>query len=324
MFKPEKKIGLKSALTEIMTATRSYTLLWRDGRLEHSVQLGTQFYRESICQRLRELRDQEELPMIIHEHQQGKRWLIDCEFQLPSQGYLGEQDTLKRIHSYYLANALAETILHQWEKDHVRWLLKKKYQLKKEEAEQVFPKALDYLNQGSLERKSYSLNRKTTLVNQIITCLDTQPLFDIEGFLRFRAMDYKEEVQKAVSHVVDEYVIEKEYVEFIELLKHFVDSQSPRMNTLHVGITSEGKFHLYNEEGKKVTNQYLDDLSFGNSGNEYSYEDMLVSALIAVAPRQIVLHIRYNGYKDTLKTIIQVFEGRVSYCIDGCFICEKI
>lgn len=292
--------------------------------MEHSVQLGTQYYHESICQRLRELRDHEELPVVIYEHQQGKRWLIDCKFQLPSQEYGGEQDTMKRIHSYYLANALAETILHQWEKDHVRWLLKKKYKLTRDEAEQVLANVSDYLNQTLTERKSYATNRKTTLVNQIISCLDNQPLFDIEGFLRFRAQAYKEQVQKAVSHVVDEYVLEKEYIEFIELLKHFVDSQVPRMHTLHVGITSTGKFHLYNEEGKKVTNEYLEDLSFGSSENEYSYEDMLVSALIAVAPRQIVLHIRYDGYKDTLNTIVQVFEGRVSYCSDGCFICDKI
>lgn len=214
--------------------------------------------------------------------------------------------------------------MNQWEKDHVRWLLQKKYQLKKEETEQVLIKALEYLNQRPAERKGNSLNRKTGLVNQIITCLDTQPLFDIEGFLRFRAQDYKEEVKKAVSYVVDEYVLEKEYVEFIELLKHFVDSQDPRMDTLHVGITSKGNFQLYNEEGKKVTNQYIDDLSFGNAVNEFSYEDMLVSAIIAVAPRRIVLHIRYDGYKDTLQTIVKVFDGRVSYCSDGCFICKKI
>lgn len=292
--------------------------------MEHSVQLGTQFYRDSICQRLRELRDQEDLPVIIHEHQQGKHWLIDCEFKLPSPEYVGEQDTMKRIHSYYLANALAETILLHWEKDHVHWLLKKKYQMKRGESEQVLEKALDYLNQGPSEWKSYRINRKTTLVNQIITCLDNQPLFDIEGFLRFRAHGYKEEVDKAVSHVVDEHILEKEYVEFIELLKHFVDSQDARMDTLHVGINPKGKFHLYDEEGKKVTNQYMDDLSFGNVGSEFSYEDMLISALIAVAPRQIVLHIRYNGYKDTLQTIVKVFEGRVSYCVEGCNICEKI
>lgn len=186
----------KSALTEIMTATRSYTLLWRDGGLEHSVQLGTQYYRESICQRLRELRDQEELPVIIHEYQQGKRWLIDCEFQISSKEYGKEQNTLKRIHSYYLANALAETILHHWEKDHVRWLLKKKYPMKKEESEQVLDKVLNYLNQSPSEWTNYRINRKTTLINQIVTCLETESFSILKVFYVFGLRTIKKRSRK--------------------------------------------------------------------------------------------------------------------------------
>lgn len=308
-----------------MSVIRSYTLLWGDARVkQHSVQVGTQFYKDSIYQRLKQLQVQENLPVVIHEYRQGKRWLIDCEFQLSAQDEIDDRETLKKIHSYYLANALAETILLYWEKDHVYWLLKKKYKMKREESELVLDKALEYLNQESKERKSYHLNRKTSLVHQILSCLDAQPVFDIEGFLRFRAHDYKVEIDKAVSYIVNEHIIESEYLEFIELLKHFVDSQKPRLHTLHVGITGQGKFNLYNEEGIKVTHQFMDELSFGDGGAELSYEDMLVSALIAVAPRKIVLHIRYEGYKNTLQTIFKVFEDRVSYCEGGCTICGKI
>lgn len=288
------------------------------------MQVGTQYYRDSIYQRLKQLQVIEDLPVVIHEYRQGKFWLIDCEFQITAQEEIEDQETLKKIHSYYLASALAETILLHWEKDHVHWLLKKKYKMKRAETELVLSKALEYLNQESKERKSYQLNRKTSLVNQILSCLDSQPVFDIEGFLRFRAHDYKAELDKAVSYIVNEHTIESEYLEFIELLKHFVDSQKPRLHTLHVGITSQGKFNLYNEEGKKITHQFMDELSFGDGGNELTYEDMLVSALIAVAPRQIVLHIRHEGYKNTLQTIFKVFEDRVSYCEGGCTICSKI
>lgn len=290
----------------------------------HSVQVGTQHYKESIYQRLRELKEQEELPLILHEYQQGKHWLIDCEFQPSPHKNQSEQKTINKIHSYYIANALAETILNNWEKDHVKWLIKKKYKFKKDELEVVLSKAITYLNQGHKSLKSYHVNRKTTLVGLILNCLDSQPLFNIEGFLRFRAHDYKAEVEKAVSYIVDEHIIEKEYTEFIELLKHFVDSQKSRLNTLHVGISKQGKFDLYNEEGVKVTHQYMDEITFGEGSSELSYEDMLVSALIAVAPRKIVLHIRYDGYRDTLQTIIKVFEGRVSYCAGECTICRKI
>jgi len=61
----------------------SYTLLWRDARVEqHSVQVGTQYYRDSFCERLRRLQEQEKLPITMYEYQQGKRWLIDCHFQV--------------------------------------------------------------------------------------------------------------------------------------------------------------------------------------------------------------------------------------------------
>ena len=289
--------------------------------MEHSVQLGTQNYRESICERLRELREQEELPFQIVEYRQGKRWLIQCQFQLPSSEAEDQEDMVQKIHRYYLANALAETILLHWEKDYVRRVLQRKHHLKRDEGQVVVGKALEYLNNGLGQAQGYRVHRKTGLVTQILNCLDFNTVFDIEGFLRFRAQDYKNEVNKAIDFAFDEYVIEKEYMEFIQLLKHFVDSQTPRLDVLHVGITPQGRFHLYDHEGTKVTNQFLEDYQL-DSANDLCYDDLLVSALIAVAPREVVLHIRYEGYKDTLQTIRSVFGERVRDC-QGCSLCER-
>lgn len=289
--------------------------------MEHSVQLGTQYYRESISARLLELRDRERLPFRIIEHQQGKRWIIKCQFQDHSSDATENEGIIQKIHCYYLSNALAETILHHWEKDHVVQILKKKQYLKQYNWQIIRNKALDYLNKGLGQVNGYRVNRKTVLVTQILSCLDQSSVFDIEGFLRFRAQEYKNEVSKAVEYAIDEYVIEKEYLEFIQLLKDFVESQKPRLEWLHVGMTPQGNFHLYDNEGVKVTHQYLEDYQLDNI-HELGYEDLLVSALIAVAPRQITLHIRYEGYKDTLQTIRSVFGDRVSDC-KGCSLCEK-
>jgi len=289
--------------------------------VEHSVQLATQDYRESICERLRELREQEQLPLQIVELRQGKRWLIQCKFHDPSFEASENENMVQKIHRYYLANALAETILLHWEKEHVRRIIKKKHCLMEDNCKMVVNTALDYLDKGLGQVRDYSVNRKTSLITQILSCLDYSSIFDIEGFLRFRAQEYKNEVHKAVEYALDEYVIEREYMDFILLLKHFVDSQKPRLECLHVGMTPLGKFNLYDDEGVNVTHQFLEDYQLDNV-NELGYEDLLVSALIAVAPRQITLHIRYEGYKDTLKTIRSVFGDRVRDC-QGCSLCEK-
>lgn len=289
--------------------------------MEHSVQLATQDYRESIWACLHQLREIEQLPIRIHELQQGKRWLIECWFHDSSLDSKNDEKILQKIHQYYLANALADTILQHWEKDHVRRLIRKKNHLLKNEWQIVMDMALNYLDKGLGHAKDFSANCKTRLITQILSSLEHNSIFDIEGFLHFRTQEYKNEVNKAVEYALNEYVIEKEYMEFILLLKHFVDSQEPRIKDLHVGITPEGKLQLFDNEGVKVTQQYLGEYQLDNV-HELGFEDLLVSALISIAPRQITLHIRHKGFQDTLKTIRSVFGDRVNDC-HGCFLCEK-
>ena len=289
--------------------------------MEHSVQLGTQRYRDVIRRQLDELCRRDELPLLITESQQGNRWLLDCKFVLPASRS-SDQVIVLKIHQYYLANAIAETILTHYEAEYARRRLRLKYKLNRDECDEVLPKVLEHLDQQAPANR-YRANRRTRLVAQILGCLETRPVFDLEGFLTFRAQEYRTELDQAVEMAVEDYVLQREYYEFIRLLKHFVDTQTPRLDVLHVGISPQGKFHLYNDAGKKVTHQFLDDASFHENGSDFSYEDLLISALIAVAPRQIVFHIRYDGYQDTLQTIRSVFEERVSYCT-GCTICDKL
>ncbi|CAA7599954.1 YtxC-like family [Acididesulfobacillus acetoxydans] len=287
--------------------------------MEYSVQLGTQHYKDNIYEHLLELRKREQLPFEISETRFGERWLIRCSFQLPSGEAEEKQTMVRKIQGYYLANALAETILEHWEEKYVLTLLGKKYRLKKAECSHVLPRTLRSLNEGK-SYPGYKTQRKTKLVAQILAVLEKTPTFDVEGFLRFRAQEYKTEVDRTVAQTVDEYILEREYYEFVKLLKYFLDSQSPRVDTLHVGISASGKFHLFNDQGEKVTGLYLDGFSADESGQELSYEDLLISALISAAPRQVVLHIRFPGYRDTLHTIRDVFEDKVQDC-PGCTLC---
>ncbi|MDD4346507.1 MAG: putative sporulation protein YtxC [Desulfitobacteriaceae bacterium] len=293
--------------------------------MENSVQLGTRNYKDSISARLRELRDKDALPIQIQEIQQGEYWLIKCNFQKSMAADPEEEQIFTKIQLYYLANALTETILLNWEKDYVCETLGHKYKLGKGERLVLMPKVLQYLS-GDLgySSKAYREQRRASLLTQILTCLESQNSFDVEGFLQFRAWEYKHKVDEALAYTVDEHILQKEYLEFIKLLKHFLNTQPSRLDTLHVAINSEGKFNLFNDSGEKVTGQFVDNYALTDEGDvELSYEDLLISSLIAVAPRQVVLHICYNGYRDNLQLVRKVFKDRISYC-SGCVICEKL
>ena len=292
--------------------------------MRYSVNLRTQNYREGICECLRELRDKEKLPFQIEEYRHGNSWIIQCHYKSSStedEEEINKESIAKKIYKYYLAGVLAEAVLRHWEKDYFKQILRKKKNIKNENWQWIIEKALYYLNSGFKQEKGYHVNRKTILISQILNNLERNPVFDIEGFLRFRAYDYKNELGKAIEFAINEYTIEKEYVEFIRLLKHFVDTQKPSLDRLHVGITAQGEFLLYDNEGINVTDKFLENYQIENA-QELGYEDLLISALIAAAPRQITLHIRYAGYISTLKTIQNVFGERVQSC-QGCTLCKN-
>lgn len=289
--------------------------------MEHSVQLGTQHYHASLSQCLQELQKQEALPLHINETLQGKRWLIECQFSLPTDEMPARQEpTVKKIFQYYLADAVAETILSSWEQEHIKRRLAQKYKLKKEEREVVLAKVLARLDER--EDNGGKTSRKKGLMSQILICLESSAVFDIEGFLHFRGREYKGALNKTIDYIVDEYMLEQEYVEFIELLKSFVDMQKPRLETLHVVISARGRFNLYDDKGNYVTDEYLTDYHPNNTIQDISYDDLLISALIAVSPRQVVMHVKSAGAEDTLHSIRQVFGDRVSFCT-GCSLCDK-
>lgn len=298
--------------------------------MEHVVRLGTRDYHDNICQRLSELGQAGELSMHIQDLQLGKRWLIECRLNIPER--MENQELITKLYAYYLANAVADTIIAQFEQKYMQRIWRNKVKESKTKGSKIkwpqindqeaLNKALAKLAEG-MTQKRYQNNRKTRLVALILASLNEEKIFDIEGFLQFRAREYLEELDQAVSLALDDYLIEREYVEFIQLLKRYVDTQISQIDTLHIGFNSLGKFSLYNEEGKEITQQILEEASVKEDTGDLLLEDLLISSLIQVAPRQIVLHICCDNDQNTLQTIRSVFAERVSYCT-GCKLCSKL
>lgn len=291
--------------------------------MEHVVRLGTEIYHDSIYQRLMEMEQVGELSLRIQDSQQGKRWLIECSFHIPEQSE--DQDLITKIYSYYLANAVADTIITQFEQNYMRRAWRSKVKGKKVKGlrvddKEVLSKAIKNLAEGMTQKK-YQSNRKTRLVASILTSLEEGKIFDIEGFLRFRAREYLGDLDRAISIALDDYLLEREYLEFIGLLKRYVDTQDSNIDTLHIRFNTQGEFSLLNEEGNEITQQYLEGSNLKEGTGELMPEDLLISSLIQMAPRHLVLHIRFEGYRNTLQTIQNVFSGRVSYCT-GCQLCS--
>ena len=139
-------------------------------------------------------------------------------------------------------------------------------------------------------------------------------------FINFRLKDYLSILDEVVNEAVNSFVIEKEYFEFISLLKLYINSQAYNCEMVHIIFSSSESLLL--DENKNLIvvaddifkAKYLSDISF--SSNDY-----ILNSLLTLLPKKIYIHLVDDSIDEFVNTLQLVFENRVSLCTD-CNICN--
>lgn len=141
----------------------------------------------------------------------------------------------------------------------------------------------------------------------------------LDGFVYFRLRAYLAYLDEVVDSGVNQFVIEKEYREFISLLRVYVESKVPEYNLLHL-IYINGESILLDEKRNIVSiseniynAKYLSDISFSSN-------DFALNTLLCLLPRRIEIHL-IDDEDEFINTLKLIFEGRVTICKD-CNICK--
>lgn len=141
----------------------------------------------------------------------------------------------------------------------------------------------------------------------------------LDGFVNFRLENYLDTINDIVDYSVNKYIVEKEYTEFINLLKIYIDSKQSEADLVHLVYTNGESILL--DSGRNIISlsdnifnaKYLSDISF--SSNDYA-----LNALLTLLPRRIELHV--IGYEDEfINTLKLIFGNRIFICKD-CNICR--
>lgn len=141
----------------------------------------------------------------------------------------------------------------------------------------------------------------------------------LDGFIRFRLKKLNSFMDLVISRSIAEYKSEKEFREFINVLKYFVESQESKYNLINI-IFKNDDYELLNEEGNIIDREIFNQIVREIDSVNLSKDDLLISSLIVVAPKKIIIHIN-EEYKDknVIKIITNVFKDRVYFC----FRCSK-
>lgn len=268
----------------------------------------------------------------LDEMEDGKYTFFSCHLDSDPVHHPPDdapQEAIKK----YIANAISDIILYHWESLLVKDIIRENYYYYLDEDKNlIYQYALQHINKKTdVTRHSRyrKTNRRAKILSKLMDYMQRNNHIVIDGFIRFRLKEYVGELKAATDKALDDFLLEKEYEEFLKLLKYFMEIQEPRMEMVHVLFNSGGTFKLYDDKMQPVKSSYMEDFWSDLLMSEIDREDILVSALVTIAPYKITFHYERDlnkqdlHYLMTMETLKQIFADNISEC-SGCVLCKPV
>ncbi|OBR64447.1 hypothetical protein A7K91_13205 [Paenibacillus oryzae] len=220
------------------------------------------------------------------------------------------------------ASAIAEFVVAEMENEMLRSFITRKFPDTRHGEDR---RILDYCNElmqgkewdglGGKFKEADQARRRDKIEQEIREYLHEGITLNLEGFATFRLSAYRKELAEIVEYAMDEYAMDKQYQEFISLLKYFVQMQDEKVAHVHVLHKGGQEFVMYDSRFKPIEAKPSPDRIVAEMlETEMNMEDMVVSTLISVAPGQITIHTRQPELQ-VIRTLQTIFEGRVKLCV---------
>lgn len=251
------------------------------------------------------------------------RITIKCNLDL-SKADMEKQSAIFEEIKAGVSSALADYIIKEYEEKLIFRIINSNYcyfnSMEKREIFKIAVYAIKSTEKNFLN-SLFQIRRRNIIIRKLLDYYQAANDLILDGFVNFRLKEYMKDLEEIVDKAVDEFLMEREYKEFIRLLRYFVDIQEPKFNTIHVIAGYDDKYVLLNENKKEITNECIQEFMNDISNEEINYDDLLVSSLITMAPRKIIIHGAKNfRNKELLETIKNVFWEKAFMCT-SCELC---
>ena len=265
-------------------------------------------------QELRDLLKKRNILIGLVESIEGKTHIIKiiCE----DESY---DEKVKEIINLYVSNILYRIVIDNYRKKEMFEFLTDNYFFLKQseilEAEDEIIKVLKGEEKTRNEEAIYCLNRINSMIEKIRECISEKQEINIDGFITFRMKMLRVDIEKIIDKVIEIYMVEKEYKEFVKLLKYFVEIQECKIDEINIIIEEDNSYIVRNKEGRNLYYDFLKEITAEQGAVELNVEDILISGLITNAPKNIIIYGKENcTNKEFIDTIENVFEDKVVFC----------
>lgn len=158
------------------------------------------------------------------------------------------------------------------------------------------------------------INKKNDAIEKIVQCMIESNKINISGYYTFRKKDLRADMEEILNKIVEQFMIQKEYDEFIKLLKYFVNIQDSKIELIEIIIDDKGDYSIRDGNGKNIMDEMIEDINGSKYTGAVGVEDLIISGLITYCPEKINIYGKENcKNNEMIETIKNVFEDKVNF-----------
>ena len=162
--------------------------------------------------------------------------------------------------------------------------------------------------------------------NKFKEVLEKSSSINLNGFVNFRLKFIKLYAAQIVERCIDSYLMKKEYMDFISIIKLISDSEENQYDVVNV-MFNNNKIQVYDKNMQKLN--YLTNAEFSTElTSKSTYDETVINILLSISPEKIILHDSKIDKKNkeaynTVDIVKKIFEGKIETCT-GCKYCELL
>lgn len=208
---------------------------------------------------------------------------------------------------------LTELIIDLYEKKLIKKLIRKNYfYFDKYEQEQIANISSSIIDENSQSKKDL-------IFISVYDYVKSNSQMILDGFVAFRLKDYIDVLDYLVDLSVNNYIINREYDKFINLLIDYIDHEPSKIDIINLVYLNQEAILLDKNKNIIPVNEdildakYLSDISFSNN-------DYVLNTILDLLPNKLYVHI-LNEEDEFLATLKKIFKNRIILCYN-CEICN--
>lgn len=210
--------------------------------------------------------------------------------------------------------SFTELIIYLYEQKLLKTILKRNYfYFSSDEQDEI----LNICNSMLNDEESH--HKKDLIFLSVHEYIQNNSFMNLDGFINFRLKDYWEILDYLVDLAVNSFIINREYLRFIDLLQDYISSSESEIDVAHLiylgkeSILLDKNNNLIPIDEHIADAKYLSDISF-------STNDYVLNTLLNLLPKKLFIHI-LEQEDDFISTLKKIFKNRITICYD-CEICN--